>query len=69
MLNNPNSHGPKEWKHHVPAVEESGYITIDYAMIGATSEDDPLSVKEAKDRSDWPKWKVAMDTEITQLTK
>jgi hypothetical protein len=67
MLNNPNSRGPKEWNHHVPTVEESGYITIDYAMIGATSEEDPLSLKEAKDRSDWPKWKVSMDTEIMQL--
>ena len=69
LLNNPSARGPKEWKHHVPAVEESGYITVDYAMIGATLKDDPLSVKEAKERSDWPKWKTAMDTEITQLTK
>ena len=69
LLNNPNFRGPKEWQHHVPAVEEAGYVTIDYAMIGATLEDDPLSVKEAKDRPDWPKWKEAMDTEITQLTK
>jgi hypothetical protein len=47
----------------------SGHIMIDYAMIGASLEDDPLSVKEAKNRMDWPKWKVAMDTEIMQLTK
>ena len=48
LLNNPNSHEPQEWKHQVLAVEESGYITVNYAMIGATLKDDLLSAKEAK---------------------
>ena len=69
MLNNPNSHGPKEWRHHVPAVEEAGYITVGYTMIRATLKEDLLSVKKAKNRSDWLKWKVVMDTEIMQLNK
>jgi transposase InsO family protein len=69
LLNNPNSRGPTEWKHHVPTTEELGHITVDYAMIGASLEDDPLSLKEAKERSDWPKWKVAMDVEVDQLAK
>src|ERR1700678_2145130 len=37
----------------------------DRSFIG----DDPTSLKEAKARSDWPKWKEAMDAEIDQLTK
>ena len=68
LLNNPNSRGPKEWQHQVPAVE-SGLITVDYAMIGASLEDDLLSIKEAKGRADWGKWKEGMDAEISQLTK
>jgi hypothetical protein len=69
LLNNPNSHGPKEWQHQVLAVEESGFITVDYAMIRASLEDDPLLVKEAKGRPDWEKWKEGMDAKISQLTK
>jgi Reverse transcriptase (RNA-dependent DNA polymerase) len=69
LLNNPNSHGPKEWQHQVLAVEESGFIMVDYAMIGASLEDDLLSVKEAKGRPDWEKWKEGMDAKISQLTK
>jgi hypothetical protein len=42
-----------EWQHQVPAMEESGFIMVDYAMIGASLEDDLLLVKEAKGRSDW----------------
>jgi hypothetical protein len=53
----------------VPAVEESSYITVDYAMISATLDDDLLLLKEAKDRPDWPNWKEAMDAKIMQLTK
>ena len=69
LLNNPNSRGPKEWQHQVPAVEESSLIMVDYAMIRASLEDDPLLVKEAKGRLDWGKWKEGMDAEISQLTK
>src|ERR1700678_3871696 len=69
VLNDPSARGPKEWQHHVPTTEENGHISVDYAMIGASLEDDPTSLKEAKTRSDWPKWKEAMDTEIDQLTK
>ena len=42
---------------------------VDYAMIRKALEDDLLSVKEAKDGSDWGKWKEGMDAEISQLTK
>src|ERR1700678_339655 len=69
VLNNPSARGPKEWQHHVPTTEENGHISVDCAMIGALLEDDPTSLKEAKARSDWPKWKEAMDAEIDQLTK
>lgn len=69
VLNNPAARGPKEWQHQVPATEESGYISVDYAMIGTSLEDDPISLKDAKERSDWPKWKEAMDIEMDQLTK
>src|ERR1700678_3329632 len=69
VLNDPSARGPKEWQHHVPTTEENGHISVDYAMIGASLEDDPTSLKEAKARSDWPKWKEAMDAEIDQLTK
>ena len=69
VLNNPAAHGPKEWQHQVPTTEETGYISVDYAMIGATLEDDPISLKEAKERSDWPKLKEAMDAKMDQLTK
>ena len=69
VLNNPATCGPKEWQHQVPTIEETGYILVDYAMIGATLEDDPISLKEAKERSDWLKWKEAMDAEMDQLTK
>lgn len=64
MLNNPATYGPKEWQHQVPATEESGYISVNYTMIGATLEDNPTLLKEAKDRYDWPKWKEAMDAKI-----
>jgi Reverse transcriptase (RNA-dependent DNA polymerase) len=53
----------------VPTTEELGHITVDYAMIGTTLEDNPLSLGEAKERSDWSKWKVAMDAEVDQLTE
>ena len=69
VLNNPAARGPKEWQHQVPTTEETGYISVDYAMIGATLEDDPISLKEAKERSDWPKLKEAMDAKMDQLTK
>ena len=38
-------------------------------MIGTTLKDDLLSVKEAKGRSDWEKWKVGMNAKISKLTK
>src|ERR1700678_2441230 len=69
VLNNPAARGPKKWQHQVPTMEETGHISVDYAMIGALLEDDPTSLKEAKASSDWPKWKEAMDAEIDQLTK
>jgi hypothetical protein len=47
-----------EWKHHVLTMEELGHIMVNYAMIGASLEDGPLSLKEARERLDWPKWKV-----------
>lgn len=53
QLNNPSAHGPKEWWCQVPAIEESGYIFVDYAMIGAFLEGNPILLEEAKDRSDW----------------
>ena len=61
--------GPKEWQHQVLAVEESRLITVDYAIIRKSLEDDLLSVKEAKGRSDWGKWKEGMNAKISQLTK
>ena len=36
-------------------------------MVASLSQDDPLSLKEAKNRPDWPHWKKAMDEEIQQL--
>src|ERR1700678_3630915 len=69
VLNNPDAHGPKEWQHQVPTTEETGHILIDYTMIGALLEDDPTLLKEAKARSDWPKWKEVMDAIIDQVTK
>jgi Reverse transcriptase (RNA-dependent DNA polymerase) len=69
MLNNPHSHGPMEWRHHLPTTEELGHISVDYAMIGVSLENDPLSLKEVKERLDWLKWKVAMDVEVDQLVK
>jgi hypothetical protein len=69
MLNNPSSRGPAEWRHHVLTTEELGHISVDYAMIGASLEDDPLLLKEAKERLDWPEWKVAMDVKVDQLVK
>jgi len=47
--------------------------TIEIAManspdIGVT-EDDPKSLAEAKDRSDWPEWKKAMDEEMALMDK
>jgi hypothetical protein len=69
MLNNSNSHGPTEWRHHVPTTENLSHISMDYAMIGVSLEHDLLSLKEAKERSDWPKWKVAMDVKVDQLAK
>jgi hypothetical protein len=69
MLNNPSSHGPTEWRHHVLTTEELGHISVDYAIIRASLEDDPLSLKEAKERLDWPEWKVAMDVKVDQLVK
>ena len=42
---------------------------IDYAMIRASLEDDPLSAKEAKGRPDLEQWKEGMDAKISQLTE
>jgi hypothetical protein len=69
LLNNPNTRGPTEWRHHVPVEEDSCSIAVDYAFLAGSIEDDPMSVKEAKNRPDWAKWKVAMDDEIEQLRK
>ena len=71
VLNNPAACGPNKWQHQVPTTEETGYILVNYAMIRATLlvKDDPISQKEAKEKSDWPKWKEAMDAEMDQLTK
>jgi hypothetical protein len=50
MLNNPNYCGPMQWRHHVLTMEELGHISVDYAMIGASLEDNLLLLKEAKER-------------------
>lgn len=60
-LNDPSSHSsikgtPKDTASHA----------VDYAYV---QSDDPQTVKEAKDRSDWPKWKEAMDSEMEQLAR
>jgi hypothetical protein len=49
--------------------EELSHISVDHAVIGASLEDDLLSLKEGKERPDWPKWKVAMDVKVDQLVK
>src|ERR1700678_3972045 len=60
VLNNPASRGPKEWQHHVPTTEDTGQIAKDVAFLVDTLDNEPFSVEEAKNRSDWPKWKEAI---------
>ena len=67
-LNNPNARGSRQSKQTEPPEEdETGCVTMDYALVGA--EEDPTTVKEAKDREDWPEWRTAMDSEMLQLEK
>ena len=46
---------------------------IEVAMASASdigiSDDDPKSLAEAKNRSDWPEWKTAMDEELDLMAK
>lgn len=42
-------------------------IAIDYVFLGIESLKDLMLLEEAMARSDWPKWKEAMDQEIVQL--
>ena len=45
---------------------------IEHAMAAAISEIeaiDPLSLEEAKDRPDWPKWTIAIQEELATLKK
>lgn len=74
LLNNPVSHSPKpkEWQSVIEATSDadSANIATDYALLGNSVEslsDEPLTVEEAKKRSDWPQWKQAMDEEIKLL--
>jgi hypothetical protein len=53
----------------MPTTEELSHILVDYAMIRASLEDDLLLLKEVKKRSDWPKWKVAIDVKVDQLVR
>ena len=51
-----------------PAARNKGNITIeDLTFLGEGLNNEPLSLEEAKSRSDWPKWKQAMYEEIKQL--
>jgi hypothetical protein len=67
VLNNPAARGPQEWQHHVPVTDDTTQLANDIAMVANLSQDDPLSLEEAKNRTDWPHWKKAMDDEIQQL--
>ena len=61
----------------VKYTEESSFlqdieIIYDYAMLAEKApevDDDPKDVEEARSCADWPKWKKAMDAEISQLEK
>lgn len=64
LLHNPAARGLSNQRHDTPTPEKSGHISIDYAMIGRSLENEPLTYKDAQIRPDWPKWKVAMDDEI-----
>ena len=39
------------------------------SMVEITFDDDPKSLKDAMDRSDWPEWKRAMEDEIALMAK
>ncbi|KAJ3559246.1 hypothetical protein NM688_g455 [Phlebia brevispora] len=54
----------------VANLKDHGKVAVDYALAagGVSTNGDPLSLEEAQARPDWPKWKEAMDVEITQLT-
>jgi Reverse transcriptase (RNA-dependent DNA polymerase) len=67
-LHNLNLRGSQQSKQtEAPEEEENRCVMMDYALVGA--EEDPTTVKEAKDREDWPEWKKAMDSEMLQLGK
>ena len=61
-----NSH-PNYKKMNNPASRTN--IAMDFAFLEEGLNDEPQSLKEAKTRLDWPKWKQAMDEEIEQLHK
>ena len=62
-----NSH-PDYVKMNNPAARnKSNFAMEDLAFLGEGLNNEPLSLEEAKSRSDWPKWKQAMDEEIKQL--
>ena len=45
------------------ARNKSNFAIEDLAFLGEGLNNEPLSLEEAKSRSDWPKWKQAMDEE------
>ena len=52
-------------------------VIIDYALaynlalevIDKNEDQEPHSVKECKERKDWPKWNYAIQAELNSLTK
>jgi hypothetical protein len=69
LLNNPDSRSPKKpdaWKHRVA----SDFPPSVHVALTANSDplaDDPLTVAEAKSRTDLSHWQKAMDEEMAQL--
>jgi len=56
--------GPRTRKYTKPDTAVLGYAL---AAVSDPIADDPLTVAEAKSRTDWPHWQKAMDEEMAQL--
>jgi hypothetical protein len=48
-------------------MRKSAFVGYALAAVVDPISNDPLTVTEAKSRSDWPEWNTAMNNEMEQL--
>ena len=57
----------KRWNRHEIVVDNVFAFLVAFEIIEENEDHEPKSIDECRHRNDWPKWKDAIQTELSSL--